>query len=60
VAAAFALSRKIRPAKNAARRNGVALLLPSVARRFPFSAALRTRGEVSFRHRERANGEIAK
>jgi hypothetical protein len=60
VAAAFSLSRKIRSAKNATRRNGIAPLLPGVARRFPFSAALRPRDKVFFQHRERVNGEIAK
>jgi hypothetical protein len=43
-----------------ARRSGaVALLSPALARRFPFSAPLWTRGGVSFRFRGRANGEIA-
>jgi hypothetical protein len=37
-----------------------ALLSPGPARRFPFSAPLRTRGGVSFRVWGRANGEIAK
>ncbi len=36
-----------------------ALLSPGLARRFPFSAVLRTRGRVSFRPGEPANGEIA-
>src|ERR1700680_4782699 len=39
-----------------ARRSGaVALLSPGLARRFPFSAPLWTRGGVSFRFRGRAN-----
>jgi hypothetical protein len=40
------------------RCNTIAQLLPGVARRFPFSAVLWTRGEVFFRNWAAANGEI--
>src|SRR3954451_24040087 len=43
----------------AARQNGPALLSPGVARRFPFSALLRTRSKVFFRVGYGATGEIA-
>jgi hypothetical protein len=42
------------------RRDAIAPLLPGLARRFPFFAALWTRHEVSFRFQGLANGEIAK